>query len=212
MSKSVTTRAIQAASRAASERGLKAAGFRRQGNHLHRAVEGLVHAVNFQGSQWGSADSGSFTVNLGVASPLLYTTWSGTPFPSNPATTHALFPVGLRIGRLMPSPHDHWWKVDEATNLDVLSNEVAGAILEYGLPFFDGFKSASSMLLHLRNGDALPELAEGHRPFVHAILAAEAGAREEAREVLMRTHDETEVASFRERLREIAERLGVPLP
>jgi hypothetical protein len=111
----------------------------------------------------------------------------------------------------MPSPHDHWWDVDGTTNVEILSNEVADAILKYGLPLFAAYESASSLLLHLRRGEALPGLMDGQRPVVHAILAADAGARDEAREVLTKTYAATDVASFRETVREIAQRVGVPL-
>jgi hypothetical protein len=123
--------------------------------------------------------------------------------PPRPGSDVPYENAGERDDPSLPSPHDHWWEVDEATNVDILAREVADAIVEYGLPFFDGFKSASSMLLHLRSGDALPGLMEGQRSLVHAILAADAGARDEAREVLTRIYSGTDVASFRETVREI---------
>jgi len=208
MTTSTTVRAIQFVSRAVADLGLSDAGFRRQGNHLHRHVEGLIHAVHFQASQWGSATSGSFTITLVVTSPFLYSTWTGRPFPSNPAS--ALFPVTTRIGALMPSRKDQWWEVDAGTNLDALSREVAAAILHYGMPFFESFKSAESVLLRLRQGEGLLGLTNPQIPLVHAMLAAEAGARGEARELLQRACIAAGTSPFRRTVRLVSERLEIP--
>ena len=207
---SVTLRAIRAASKAVSDAGLKEAGFKRQGNHLHRNVGDVVHAIHFQASQWGSAAAGSFTVNLVVTSPFVYTTWSGRPFPSNPAST--LFPVNTRIGSMLPSRKDLWWTVADSTDLAHLSREVTAAILGYGMPFFEQFTSKEAMLTRLRHGKGLPGLTKPQALLVHAILAVEMDAIEEAQELLETAYDEAEVSEFRETVQLIAERLGMTLP
>ena len=102
----------------------------------------------------GICTSGSFTVNLVVTSPFMYSIWTGRPFPANPAS--ALFPVTMRIGLLMPSRTDHWWHVEEATDVTTVARQTADAIVEYGLPFFDGFRTVEAMLTRLREGKALP--------------------------------------------------------
>lgn len=209
MATSITVRAIAAASKAVAELGLKQAGFRRMGNHLNRSRENLVHAIHFQGSQWGSAASGSFTVNLVVTSPFLYSTWTGRPFPANPAS--ALFAVTSRIGRLMPSRADHWWQVEEETDLAALANETASAIVEYGLPFFDEFDTVQSILTRLRHGDPLPGLTDAQLPLVHAMLSIQAGAREEGQGLLERAYSAAGSSAFRGTVRMIADRLGVPV-
>src|SRR5579864_2248689 len=111
MAATVMQTAIMSASKAALNHSLKALKFRRQGNHLWRESDGLFHGVHFQGSQWGTAVAGSFTVNLGITSQWLYRCWTGRPLPSNPAT--ALFPIQMRIGSLMTERRDHWWEVTE---------------------------------------------------------------------------------------------------
>ena len=62
-------------------------GFKRQGVHFWREANGLTQAVHFQASRWGTKTDGSFTINLGVSSPLLYSTFTGKEPPKNPATT-----------------------------------------------------------------------------------------------------------------------------
>jgi hypothetical protein len=68
--KSQTEAAIRAASKAAFHGGLRDAGFRRQGDHLHRHSGGLIHAFNFQASRGMAVPS----VLLGLsAHPSTYT-------------------------------------------------------------------------------------------------------------------------------------------
>lgn len=208
MPPSVTRRAVAAASSLVGKKGLKAAGFRRQSNHFHRNHAGLIHAVHFQASQWGTAGEGSFTVNLCVTSPGLYETWTSKPLPANPAT--ALFPISVRIGHLMPSRGDHWWAVNEETDLVDLSERVAAAILQYGLPLFDAFPSAESILTRLRNREALPGVTESQVALVHATLAAEAGCISEAQACIDQSFENAGDSPFRETVRRIGVRLGVP--
>jgi Domain of unknown function (DUF4304) len=207
MSPSSTVRAIGAASRAVAALGLRDAGFKRRGNHLHRTGERIVHAVHFQASQWGSATSGSFTVNLVVTNPFMFETWTGRPFPSNPAS--ALFPIVMRIGSVMPAQRDHWWEVGEGTDVDVLSREVASAVIEHGLTFFEPFKSCALILERLREGRGLPGLTEPQLPLVHAMLATEAGDQGEARAQLMMAYTRAGTSPFRETVQRIADRLGI---
>src|SRR5436309_2699849 len=113
MPKSITRTAIAAASKATFTPGLKSLGFRRQANQLWRSSNGLVHGVQFQGSQWGTAREGSFAVNLIVTSAWLWKCWTGCPLPSNPATAGA--PIQQRLGMLIHGGRDYWWEVSEAT-------------------------------------------------------------------------------------------------
>src|SRR5689334_3780539 len=110
-------------------------GFRRQGNHLHRRSQDLIHAFNFQASR---SKAGDFTVNLLVSSEALYRHWTGRPLPKNPAT--AFFPIQQRIGILMSGGQDRWWTIN--AEREVLSRDVRHALVKYGMPFFDAFPSS----------------------------------------------------------------------
>ena len=209
MSTSATAKAIQTTSSVVSALGLKAAGFRRQGNHLHRTVDGIIHVVNFQANRWGTATSGSFTVNLAVTSPFLYATWTGVPLPSNPAS--AVFPWASRLGYLMPVHRDYWWNVDGKTNVDHLSREAAGAILEFGLPLLDSLRGVEVVLAYLRAGNGWRELTKAQAPVLHAILAAEIGELGEARKLLNAAYADAGSSLFAGTVRQIADRLGVPV-
>src|SRR5690348_54537 len=129
--KSQTAVVLRAASKAAFDGGLGAAGFRRQGHHLHRRSDGLVHGFNFQASRGMAVRAGAFTVNLLVSSESMYRCWTGR-VPANPATM--FFPIQRRIGSLMPERDDQWWSAE--TEPTILSHEVAAALVTHGLPFF----------------------------------------------------------------------------
>jgi hypothetical protein len=84
--KSITLQAIDFVSKGACTDLLVPRGFRRRAPHFFRQADGVYHCINFQASQWGSYDSGKFTINLSVTSPELYSAFTGQPFPKNPAT------------------------------------------------------------------------------------------------------------------------------
>ena len=198
---------MSATSKALAELGLKAAGFRRQGHHLHRGRDGLIHGVHLQASQWGTAMAGSFTVNLGVTSAWLFRSWTGKPMPSNPAT--ALFPIVQRIGSLTPSRRDLWWDVELSSDLVSVSTEVASTVIQYGLPFFDWAADSDALLARLRAGKGLPGLTVQQAPLVHAILAAEKGLTSEAQEQTLRAVADAGNSPFADTVRVIAQRLGL---
>jgi hypothetical protein len=198
---------MSAASKVLAERGLKAAGFRRQGHHLHRAHDDLIHGVHLQASQWGTATAGSFTANLVVTSAWLYSSWTSRPLPSNPAT--ALFPVVQRIGGLTPSRRDLWWEVLASSDLGAVSTEVASTVIEYGLPFFDSAGNSDALLARLRAGQGLPGVTAHQAPLVHAMLAAEKGLTSEAQEQIRRALADAGAAPFGDTVRLIAGRLGL---
>jgi hypothetical protein len=201
--KTQTEAAIRAASKAAFHGGLRAAGFRRQGNHLHRRSGGLIHAFNFQASRGMAVPNGAFTVNLLVTSEHLYRCWTGRPLPANPATV--FFPIQARVGLLMPQRKDLWWSVE--TEPTRLCREVVDVLVTYGLPFFDTLSSVDALLEQLRKGGARRGLmTDAH--LIHAMLAKEKGFDDEAAEQIREALAKA-AAPFRETVMRMAERLDL---
>jgi hypothetical protein len=198
--------AITAVSRAAYANGLRQAGFRRQGNHLHRPSADLFHGVHFQASKWGTRCEGKFTINLVVTAPFLYQGWTGKPLPANPAT--ALFPVQQRIGFLLPERRDHWWTVAVDDPTDELADEVTRGLLRYALPFLDEFRSSGVLLDRLRQERGLPGLTEPRVWLVHAMLAQHCDAGDEARTLLQRALEYAGTSPFRSTVVSVGRRLG----
>src|SRR5262245_34536213 len=144
MAPSATQRLIPVVSKAVLTGGMRSAGFRRQGNHLHRHVDGLIHGIQFQASRWGTITDSQFTVNLIVTSPAIYTCWIRKPMPRNPASVS--FPVRQRIGSLLPDPRDKWWPVGPLTDVKALCAEVTEAVVTFSPPFFAMYASADAFL------------------------------------------------------------------
>src|SRR5579864_6927022 len=190
--KSATETAIRAASKAAFHGGLRQAGFRRQGNHLHCQSGGLIHAFNFQASRGMAVPNGAFTVNLLGSSEHLYRSWAGH-VPANPATM--FFPIQRRIGSLMPEREDRWWSAE--TDAAIISQEVADALVTYGLPFFDAFPSADALLAQLRDRSRVQRGLMTDARLVHAMLAKEKGLDNEAAQQLREALEKAGSSSFR---------------
>lgn len=178
----------------------------RKGNHLYRQSEDLFHGINFQTSNWNASEAGQFTINLVITSPSIFSACLGKPFPSNPGA--AYFPIFERIGLVMPPPRkDIWWDVSPETDLDALSAEVCEKVVEHGLLFLNTYPSGLAILKKLRSYQSIP--IHQFRPFIHAILAMEAGFDDEARQILQR---EVELSlNHVQRTTEIAGNLGLKL-
>lgn len=182
MPQSITQQAMRRASKAVA--AALGGEFRRQGPHLHRWSTDVFHCIHFQASQWGSADSGRFTINLVVTASYLFEPWLGMPFPANPAT--ALFPIQQRIGVVMPSHTDHWWQVDRSTDLDAIAAESVFAMTQYGLPFFAEWSDARAILDRLRSpsAGAGARLTEALGLIVRAMAAVHLGDRDDAKHAI----------------------------
>ena len=180
--------------------------WRRRTPHILREQGGLVHAIHFQGSQFGSKDEGSFTVNLSVSCKPIYEAWTGRPFPANPAT--ALFPIQERIGRFMEERRDHWWSVTESSNLEELSLSVAATVVRGADSFFNRYTSIEAMLAELRATGTLPGLTKHQAPVIHGIIATIQNQPREA-EAAFRKAMESPIVAFRETVAIVASRVGL---
>jgi hypothetical protein len=179
---SLTRQAIAAISGGPCATVLKPRGFRRNAPNYWRETEGIFQSINFQASQWGSHAEGSFTINLGVTSPTLYEVFTGRDLPKNPAGL--LWPVNRRIGSLMPSRCDLWWKVDERTDLAKLGREVASSLEEIALPFLDVVRTPEQLYAAVLSDSSVTGLTEAQLVLVRATLAVQLGDKATARALL----------------------------
>ena len=209
--KSITLQAIDFVSKGACTDLLVPRGFRRKAPHFFRQAGGLNHCIHFQASQWGSSDSGKFTINVYVTSPELYSAFCGQPFPKNPAT--ASWPISQRIGFLLPKHCDHWWNISRASNLDIVGREVAESIEKYVIPFFERYPDANSLLTRAlsESSDTEFEIIPSHRPLVAAILLSGRGDKVQALQILKTRFDKKVGHPFQETIRLIAKRVGLEL-
>lgn len=206
---SITRTAVAAISAGRCRAVLSPLGFRRAAPQYWRMVDGLSQCVNFQASAWGSHEKGCFTINLGVSSPMLYETYTGTPLPRAPAA--ALWPVNERIGKLMPDRKDHWWDVDANTDVDALGEEVAGVIRDYAVPWLTSLATREALIRAIAHGTTPLGMFALHVPIALAIFAAEDGDTARAASILGAALDDIRGKPGERMVRHIGDRLGFAL-
>lgn len=205
---SVTLTAIREISQRLKPR-LASFGWRRTSPHFVRERGTVIHGIHFQASQFGSSDSGSFTINLVATEPRVYSAWCSRPLPANPAT--ALFPVHERIGHLELSPRDRWWDITTSTNISEVETEVFELLQKAEEVFFSQFTSLEAMLDRLRTTGELPGLYGGQRPVVHGVIAAILGHTGEGERVLRELVANSTIPGFTHNVRKAAKNVGITI-
>lgn len=174
MASSITQDCIRQVSTYVAE-AFKPDGFRRQAPHLWRERGDVINVINFQASQWGSAEAGRFTINLASTNRHLYSTWTGRKFPANPAA--AIWPVHIRIGALT-SGTDLWWDVEESTDAHALAEFIVDSFRKDILTWFETYPSLAALDAGLSNfqkyGD-VPGVTEAQVPLIRAIIKHHSG-------------------------------------
>src|SRR5690606_26141510 len=188
---------------------LEPLGFKRQGVHFWRETHGLTQAVHFQASQWGTKSEGSFTINLGISSPILYFAFTGKEPPKNPAT--ALWPINLRLGQLTPENLDRWWRMSSPSDFALAEAEAAAALERYAIPYFDCIASTEALRSVVSGEEKVPGLLEPQRKIVAAILSDMTGDRPSAISILRSEFARLRGKPFQAAVSTVAGRLGVAL-
>lgn len=205
---SATRKAVQAiSSRLASS--LKPAGFRRRAPHLWRDTSELLHIINFQASQWGSAASGRFTINVCVTNRELYECWMGRSFPTNPGA--ATWPIAARIGDFQ-SGTDTWWDVDGESDLDRIGGEVLEVLEARVLPWLDSISTLPKLdaaLARVKKYGDVPGVHIEHVPLMRAVLSAIQGDDSATALFVAEARENAKGEPFAQSVEKIAVRLGV---
>jgi hypothetical protein len=89
---------------------LKQAGFRKNSTHFSRTDGDALRVINVQSSQWNTASSARFTLNIGVhfacVAVMLY---ENGPMPAPPEEMFCL--LRTRVGMILPAGAGRWWVV-----------------------------------------------------------------------------------------------------
>ncbi|MGI5170702.1 DUF4304 domain-containing protein [Spirillospora sp. CA-253888] len=117
---------------------LRGMGLSGSGQRYRMRAPGFWAQIGFQKSRGNDADLVKFTVNVSV---IEQAAWErdrqARPYlPARPSP-HCIYGVEQwteRIGILMPSQADHWWKVRSGWPTTRIAAEVVTAIADYGLP------------------------------------------------------------------------------
>ncbi len=192
---------------------LKGRGFLRKGRTWNRPRERFRDVIDVQASRWNEDSSGSFTINLGVYVQTADVAFLALRDAETPAFVKVTdCSVRTRIGALMDNQakgdrRDHWWDFDEATDLVLLGQEVAGALATRAVPFLEQFDSLESVLGFLLDHEGHTLQLPLERIHAAAILA-ELGDRARARELLLEAY---EVEAWRDNAASAARHLGIGL-
>jgi hypothetical protein len=119
---------------------LRAEGFRGSGQSWRlEHPSGNAALIQVQRDRYNSADRVRFTINLAVASKVVWD-WQLTREPERGPTARpsALYatdcPLWLRIGTLLPEGKDTWWTIASGTRLAPLAASVAEALRGRAIP------------------------------------------------------------------------------
>lgn len=136
---------------------LKDHGFVRKGRIWNRLGTGDVgQTVDIQTSQWNHGSDGSFTINVGVFIPYIYSIYLA------PATSTLIGPtpstISLRIGALRDGGsllgeregYDIWWDVGTDIDPDEVGRTVRDILLTRALPFLDKFTAPQDVVTFIR--------------------------------------------------------------
>ncbi|MFU8873639.1 DUF4304 domain-containing protein [Micromonospora sp. SL4-19] len=117
---------------------LRGAGLKGSGTRYRLDGETTWARIGFRSSQYNHADLVEFTVNLCVVGRLA---WESArrerphlPKEPSPNTFYGPLVWNHRIGRLMPSGRDEWWRLDRHSDPDAVGKSVVAALLDHGLP------------------------------------------------------------------------------
>ncbi len=113
--------------------------------------------INFQKSRSSLAGTFSFTINVGVCSNALRKTVDRGDMSMKPDIEDCHWK--RRIGFIMHQKQDYWWKIDDNTNLDSITEEIISVIKASALPAIEGHISDESLELEWTIGvsDGLTE-------------------------------------------------------
>jgi hypothetical protein len=112
-------------------RCLKAKGFFKKGDTFYLSRNNNWGLINFQKSIGNVPSETTFTINLGVSSTALRN-FDGEDVRTKPSIEDSHW--RKRIGFLLPSKQDFWWRIDGNTSLEKLQNEIIDLIITVAIP------------------------------------------------------------------------------
>jgi hypothetical protein len=123
---------------------LKAIGFKRKQRRFTKSFRDCTWIVEVQSGKFNYGSTGRFSVDIGVFHWQWYNQLQALPrlrhkepLSDVPRIWHSQ--VREELGLL--ASHGSWWEIDENTNIEVMSLEVAQAITRFAAPWFEQMSS-----------------------------------------------------------------------
>ncbi len=109
---------------------LKKEGFKKNSDEFYIHKDNNWGIISFQKSKEANPNEFVFTINLGVVSNSIITYLGDKVDKPNILDCH----WKQRIGYLLSSKSDFWWKIDSTTNLDILTSEIINILETAAIP------------------------------------------------------------------------------
>jgi hypothetical protein len=149
---------------------LKSCGYRKAGATFRRALDDVDHLVNVQKSASSSSNEIRVTVNLGIWVRSLAPIRAGVPDKASLWSAH----WRERLGELMPVTADRWWTATSEDEASAVGQDIAQALVQYGLPVLEKLVDARAVVALWRQGMA-PGLTESQRRRLLEMYEHQAG-------------------------------------
>lgn len=189
---------------------LKEKNFVRKERTWNRDARGFKDVIDVQASRWNEGESVSFTVNLGVFVPSVYSLCWGVDAPAFVKESDGI--VRMRLGALLNDAlkgkkRDHWWDINSSAELETVGCEVAKFIATRGVSFLEQFDSLTAIHDFLTQDTGWEVRTPLGRIYL-AIIKAQIGDLMGARQLLATFSTDTD-CFWRERVSKVADRLGI---
>ena len=125
---------------------LKPLGFKKKANNFYLQLDNIGQIINVQKSAWGTKDSISFTINIGIFVPeywLAYYNFQEKEVPKFPNEPECL--IRKRIGTLR-NQLDTWYDIKERTDENQIIAEMKKNVEDFILPYFKKIDSRNKLL------------------------------------------------------------------
>jgi len=149
---------------------LKSCGYRKTGTTFHRALDDVDHLINLQKSASSSSGEIRATVNIGISVRSLAPIRAGVPDKASLWSAH----WRRRLGELMPAATDRWWTATSDDEASAIGQDLAQALVQYGLPVLEKLADAGAVVALWRQGMA-PGLTESQRRRLLEMYEHQAG-------------------------------------
>ena len=163
-------------------------GFKKQGNTFYKRLNGNWALVSFQRSIKSTSSEIFFTINLGVYSHTIADFFDAEMAEKKPTIADCHWQV--RVGDFVGNGQDIWWKVNESTNLTILTQEIESLLIKYALPSIE--QLISDEQLENLWCSKLPDQLDFRPKLNLAILLKKSGKIDELKLILKQLEKETE--------------------
>lgn len=129
---------------------LKPLGFKKKGLNFYRDLSEIGHFIQIQKSQSSTNSKIKFTINISIFEPKFYLACHGKELPTYPTEPVCL--VRKRISYFL-GENDHWFFINENTDVEKLTFSLQQYVLNDILPFFEKYRCLDNLKTGLLNQD-----------------------------------------------------------